>query len=43
MKVLVAYYSETGNTKKIAEAIFDEINPGKRDKVRAGHSEYARL
>lgn len=26
MKVLVAYYSETGNTKKIAEAIFDEIN-----------------
>ena len=25
MKVLVAYMSKTGNTKKVAEAIFDEI------------------
>jgi len=26
MKALVAYYSETGNTKKVAEAIFGAIN-----------------
>lgn len=26
MKVLVAYYSDTGNTRKIAEAIFEEIS-----------------
>lgn len=25
MKVLVAYMSQTGNTKEVAEAIFDEI------------------
>ena len=25
MKALVAYYSETGNTKKVAEAIYEEI------------------
>jgi flavodoxin len=26
MKVLIAYYSETGNTKKIAEAIYEEAS-----------------
>ena len=26
MKILVAYMSSTGNTKKVAEAIFGEIN-----------------
>lgn len=26
MKILVAYYSNSGNTRKIAEAIFDSIN-----------------
>lgn len=30
MKVIVAYMSETGNTKKIAEAIFGEI-PGEKE------------
>ena len=30
MKTLVAYFSQTGNTKKIAEAIFDEIT-GEKD------------
>jgi flavodoxin len=29
MKVLVAYMSQTGNTKKVAEAIFGEINDDK--------------
>lgn len=29
MKVLVAYMSQTGNTKKIAEAIFEEIQAEK--------------
>ena len=29
MKVLVAYMSKTGNTKKVAEAIFEEIKDGK--------------
>ena len=33
MKVLVAYYSETGNTKKIAEAIFEEIDLEKEIKA----------
>ncbi len=32
MKVLVAYFSQTGNTKKIAEAIFDEIQTEKEIK-----------
>jgi flavodoxin len=32
MKILVAYYSETGNTKKIAEAIFDAIDVEKECK-----------
>lgn len=32
MKVLVAYMSKTGNTKKVAEAIFDEINGEKEIK-----------
>ena len=26
MKVLVAYYSETGNTEKVARAIYDEVS-----------------
>ncbi len=30
MKTLVGYISETGNTKKIAQAIYDEI-PGEKD------------
>jgi flavodoxin len=30
MKTLVAYFSQTGNTKKIAEAIFDEL-PGEKE------------
>jgi flavodoxin len=30
MKTLVAYLSQTGNTKKVAQAIFDEI-PGDKD------------
>ncbi len=29
MKVLVAYMSKTGNTRKVAEAIFEEINDEK--------------
>jgi flavodoxin len=29
MKVLVVYYSQTGNTKKIAQAIFEEIRTEK--------------
>ena len=29
MKILVAYLSKTGNTKKVAEAIFDEITDEK--------------
>ena len=30
MKILVTYYSESGNTKKLAEAIYDAIEePGK--------------
>ena len=32
MKVLVAYKSKTGNTKKVAEAIFEEINDEKEIK-----------
>ena len=32
MKVLVTYFSQTGNTKKIAEAIFDEIQTEKEIK-----------
>ncbi|MDI6741401.1 MAG: flavodoxin family protein [Smithella sp.] len=32
MKILVAYYSETGNTQKIAEAIFDAIDVEKECK-----------
>ena len=30
MKVLVAYYSETGNTEKIAKAIYDEVSMRRR-------------
>ncbi len=30
MRTLVAYISETGNTKKVAQAIYDEI-PGEKD------------
>lgn len=33
MKVIVAYLSLTGNTKKVAEAIFDEIQEEKEIKV----------
>jgi flavodoxin len=33
MKVLVAYMSKTGNTKKVAEAIFDEIGDEKELKT----------
>ena len=29
MKVLVSYMSKTGNTKKVAEAIFEEISDEK--------------
>ncbi|MBM3155927.1 MAG: hypothetical protein FJ004_01415 [Chloroflexi bacterium] len=29
MKVLVAYMSQTGNTRKVAEAIFEEIHAEK--------------
>jgi flavodoxin len=32
VKVLVAYHSQTGNTKKVAEAIFDEIQCDKEIK-----------
>lgn len=32
MKVLVTYFSQTGNTKKIAEAIFEEIQTEKEIK-----------
>lgn len=32
MKILVAYYSETGNTQKVAEAIFDAIDVEKECK-----------
>jgi flavodoxin len=32
MKVLVAYMSQTGNTKKVAEAIFEEIHAEKEIK-----------
>jgi flavodoxin len=32
MKVLVAYLSKTGNTRKVAEAIFEEINEEKEIK-----------
>jgi flavodoxin len=32
MKVLVTYFSQTGNTKKIAEAIFEEIHTEKEIK-----------
>lgn len=30
MKTLVAYFSQTGNTKKVAEAIYEEV-PGEKD------------
>lgn len=30
VKALVAYFSQTGNTKKVAEAIFDEL-PGEKE------------
>jgi flavodoxin len=30
MKALVAYMSQTGNTRKVAQAIFDEI-PGEKE------------
>jgi flavodoxin len=33
MKVLVAYMSKTGNTKKVAEAIFEEISDEKEIKT----------
>ncbi len=33
MKVLVTYYSETGNTKKIASAIYDTIDTDKEIKA----------
>ena len=33
MKVLVAYMSKTGNTKKVAEAIFEEIDDEKEIKT----------
>ncbi len=32
MRVLVAYFSQTGNTRKVAEAIYGEIAGGERDK-----------
>ncbi len=44
MKVLVAYYSETGNTKKLAQAIYDslvvdkEIKPVEEVKNTDGYS-----
>jgi flavodoxin len=31
MKVLVAYYSDTGNTKKVADAIYDAINESEKE------------
>ena len=31
MKVLVSYYSDTGNTKKVAEAIFDAITESEKE------------
>ena len=36
MKVLVAYMSKTGNTKKVAEAIFEEIGDEKEIKTVDG-------
>jgi flavodoxin len=33
MKALVTYYSETGNTKKVADAIYEGINEAKKDIV----------
>jgi flavodoxin len=35
MKVLVAYFSQTGNTKKVAEAIFQEVQATKEIKELA--------
>ena len=31
MKVLVAYYSDTGNTKKVADAIYDSIEENEKE------------
>lgn len=31
MKVLIAYYSETGNTEKVAKAIYDSIEQGEKE------------
>jgi flavodoxin I len=31
MKVLVSYYSDTGNTKKVAEAIFDAVTESEKE------------
>ncbi len=33
MKALVTYYSDTGNTKKLAEAIYDGIKEAKKDLI----------
>ncbi|MCJ7807472.1 MAG: flavodoxin family protein, partial [Dehalococcoidia bacterium] len=33
MKVIVAYMSQTGNTRKVAEAIFEEIQTEKEIKA----------
>jgi flavodoxin len=35
MKFLVAYFSQTGNTKKVAEAIFEELGEGAEIKALA--------
>ncbi len=31
MKVLVSYYSDTGNTKKVADAIYDAVTESEKD------------
>ncbi len=36
MKVLVAYMSQSGNTKKVAESIYEEINENKEIKELKG-------
>lgn len=44
MKALVTYYSETGNTEKLAQAIFDGIKEAKKDIINlkdlSGADEY---
>ncbi|MGD1972050.1 MAG: flavodoxin family protein [Desulfobacterales bacterium] len=38
MKALVAYYSESGNTEKLAKAIFDGISIPEKEMVPIGEA-----